>query len=110
MNTSNFLNADWWIKLAFRNFVIILCILLFVSLAAHAPFGPFLVLGVFVYIAFRIWTVGPAPESEFFAKAGLARVPKNATMKLLSNQSSLSPRSSTTSRQAKPSAINKIPT
>jgi hypothetical protein len=60
MNMSNFLNPDWWIKLAFRNFVVILCILLFVSLAAHAPFGPFLVLGVFAYIAFRIRTAGPA--------------------------------------------------
>jgi len=59
MNTSNFLKADWWIKLAFRNFVVILCILLFVSLAAHAPFGPFLVLGAFAYIAYRIWTVRP---------------------------------------------------
>jgi len=64
MNTSNLLNADWWIKLAFRNFVAILCILLFVSLAAHAPFGPFLVLGVFAYIAFRIWTVSPARTSR----------------------------------------------
>ena len=60
MNTSNFLNPDWWIKLAFRNFVVILCILLFVSLAAHAPFGPFLVLGAFAYFAFRVWTVSPA--------------------------------------------------
>ena len=57
MNTSDMLNADRWIKLAFRNFVVILCILLFVSLAAHAPFGPFLVLGAFAYIALRIWTV-----------------------------------------------------
>ena len=60
MSTPDFLNADFWIKRAFRNFVAILCILLFVSLAAHAPFGPFLVLGAFAYIAFRIWTVTPA--------------------------------------------------
>jgi hypothetical protein len=59
MNTSDMLNADWWIKRAFRNFLVILCILLFVSLAAHAPFGPFLVLGAFAYIAFRIWTARP---------------------------------------------------
>ncbi len=59
MNTSDMLNADRWIKLAFRNFVAILCILLFVSLAAHASFGPFLVLGAFAYIALRIWTVRP---------------------------------------------------
>ena len=59
MNTSEMLNADRWIKLAFRNFVVILCILLFVSLAAHAPFGPFLVLGAFAYIALRIWTAWP---------------------------------------------------
>lgn len=60
MNTSNFMNADWWMKLAFRHAVTILGILLFVSLAAHAPFGPLLILGAFAYIAFRIWTVGPA--------------------------------------------------
>jgi hypothetical protein len=60
MNSSNWLNPDWWIKLAFRNFVLILCILLFVSFAAHTPFGPFLFLGVFGYIAYRIWTVRPA--------------------------------------------------
>lgn len=59
MSTPDFLNADRWIKLAFRNFVVILCILLFVSLAAHASFGPFLVLGAFAYIALRIWTVRP---------------------------------------------------
>ncbi len=59
MSTPDFLNADRWIKLAFRNFVVILCILLFVSLAAHASFGPFLVLGAFAYIAYRIWTVWP---------------------------------------------------
>jgi len=59
MNISDMLNADRWIKLAFRNFVVILCILLFVSLAAHASFGPFLVLGAFAYIALRIWTVWP---------------------------------------------------
>jgi hypothetical protein len=58
MNTS-MLNADRWIKLAFRNFVVILCILLFVSLAMHAPFGPFLVFGVFCFVAYRIWTVRP---------------------------------------------------
>jgi len=57
MSTPDFLNVDRWIKLAFRNFVVILCILLFVSLAAHASFGPFLVLGAFAYIALRIWTV-----------------------------------------------------
>jgi hypothetical protein len=57
MSTSDFLNADFWIKRALRNIVAILCILLFVSLAVHAPFGPFLVLGAFAYIALRIWTV-----------------------------------------------------
>jgi len=64
MSTSDFLNADRWIKLAFRNFVVILCILLFVSLAAHASFGPFLVLGAFAYIAYRIWTVRPERSSR----------------------------------------------
>ena len=59
MNTSNLLNPDWWIRLAFRNFVAILGILLFVSLAVHTPLGPFLFLGAFFYIAFRIWTVWP---------------------------------------------------
>jgi hypothetical protein len=59
MNTSDMLNADWWIKRAFRNFVVILCILLFVSLDAHAPFGPFFILGAFAYIAFRIRTARP---------------------------------------------------
>jgi hypothetical protein len=60
MNTSDLLNADRWIKLAFRNFVAILGILLFVSLGVHTPLGPFLFLGTFCYIAFRIWTVWPA--------------------------------------------------
>jgi hypothetical protein len=59
MSTPDFLNADFWIKRAFRNFVAMLCILLFVSLAAHASFGPFLVLGAFAYVALRIWTVWP---------------------------------------------------
>ena len=59
MNTSELLNADRWIKLALRNFVLILGILLFVSLGVHAPFGPFLVLGAFCYIIYRIWTVRP---------------------------------------------------
>ena len=59
MNMSDVLNPDWWIKRAFRNFVAIIAILLFVSLAAHAPFGPLLVLGVFCYIIYRIWTVLP---------------------------------------------------
>ena len=40
MNTSNFLNPDWWIKLAFRHFVVILCILLFVSLADPCAVRP----------------------------------------------------------------------
>ena len=57
MSTPDFPNADFWITRAFRNFFAILCILLFVSLAAHAPFGPFLFLGAFAYIALRIWTV-----------------------------------------------------
>ena len=60
MNTSDMLNPDWWIKRAFRNAAAILGILLCVSLAAHAPFGPLLFLGAFAYIAFRIWTVRPA--------------------------------------------------
>ena len=59
MSTPDFLNADRWIKLAFRNVVAILCILLFVSLATHASFGRFLVLGAFAYIALRIWTAWP---------------------------------------------------
>jgi hypothetical protein len=57
MSTPDFLNADFWIKRALRNVVAILCLLLFVSLAAHASFGPFLVLGAFAYIALRMWTV-----------------------------------------------------
>jgi hypothetical protein len=57
MSTPDFLNADFWIKRALRNVVAILCILLFVSLAVHASFGPLLVLGAFAYIALRIWTV-----------------------------------------------------
>jgi hypothetical protein len=71
MSISDTLNADRWIKLAFRNFVVILCILLFVSLAAHASFGPFLVLGAFAYIALRIWTV-VRPERT---TAGAERTP-----------------------------------
>jgi hypothetical protein len=59
MNISDLLNADRWIKLAFRNFVVILCILLFGSLIAHAPFGPFLFFIIFLYIAYRIWTARP---------------------------------------------------
>jgi hypothetical protein len=59
MNISDMLNVDRWIKLAFRNFVVILVILLSVSLAIHTPFGPFIVLGAFCYIAFRIWTGRP---------------------------------------------------
>ena len=59
MNTNNLLDAGWWIKLAFRNFVVILGIMLFVSLAVHAPFGPLLFLGAIGYIAFRIWTMRP---------------------------------------------------
>jgi hypothetical protein len=64
MSTPDFLNADFWIKRAFRNFIGILCILLFVSLAAHAPFGPFLVLGAFCYIIYRIWTAWPERSSR----------------------------------------------
>ena len=77
MNTSDMLNADRWIKLAFRNFVVILCILLFVSLAAHASFGPFLVLGAFAYIAYRIWTVRPERSSRRQQRntAGAERTP-----------------------------------
>ncbi len=77
MSTSDFLNADRWIKLAFRNFVVILCILLFVSLAAHASFGPFLVLGAFAYIAYRIWTVRPERSSRRQQRntAGAERTP-----------------------------------
>ena len=77
MNTSDMLNADWWIKRAFRNFVVILCILLFVSLAAHAPFGPFLVLGASAYIAYRIWTVRPERSSRRQQRntAGAERTP-----------------------------------
>ncbi len=77
MSTSDFLNTDRWIKLAFRNFVVILCILLFVSLAAHASFGPFLVLGAFAYIAYRIWTVRPERSSRRQQRntAGAERTP-----------------------------------
>lgn len=59
MNIPDMLNADRWIKLAFRNFVAILGILLFASLVAHAPFGPFLALGALCLVAFRIWTARP---------------------------------------------------
>jgi hypothetical protein len=77
MNTPDMLNPDWWIKRAFRNFVLILCILLFVSLAAHAPFGPLLFLGAFAYFAFRIWTVRPerATKSRQRNTAGAERTP-----------------------------------
>ena len=77
MNTSDMLNADRWIKLAFRNFVVILCILLFVSLAAHTSFGPLLVLGAFAYIAYRIWTVRPERSSRRQQRntAGAERTP-----------------------------------
>jgi len=59
MSISDALNTDRWIKLAFRNLVAILGILLFASLAGRAPFGPFLALGAFCYIAYRIWAVRP---------------------------------------------------
>lgn len=59
MNISDLLNADRWIKLAFRNLVVILGILLFVSLVAHAPFGPLLALGALCLVAFRIRAVRP---------------------------------------------------
>jgi uncharacterized membrane protein len=59
MNISDLLNADRWIKLAFRNVVVLLCILLFVSLAVRTPFGPFVALGTFSYIIYRISTVRP---------------------------------------------------
>jgi hypothetical protein len=77
MNTSDMLNADWWIKRAFRNFVAILGILLFVSLALHAPFGTFLVVGAFCFVAYRIWTVRPerAARSRQRNTAGAERTP-----------------------------------
>ena len=77
MNISDMLNADRWIKLAFRDFVAILGILLFVSLAAHTPFGPFLVLGAFCLVAYRIWTVRPerAARSRQRNTAGAERTP-----------------------------------
>ena len=77
MSTPDFLNADRWIKLAFRNVVAILCILLFVSLATHASFGPFLALGAFAYIALRIWTVWPERTARRLQRntAGSERTP-----------------------------------
>ncbi len=77
MNTSDMLNADWWIKRAFRNFVVILGILLFVSLAVHAPFGPLLFLGAFAYVAYRVWTVRPerTARSRQRNTAGAERTP-----------------------------------
>ena len=77
MNISDMLNADRWIKLAFRNFVVILGILLFVSLAVHTPFGPFLFLGAFLYFAYRIWTVRPerTARSRQRSTAGAERTP-----------------------------------
>jgi len=77
MNISDLLNADRWIKLAFRNFVAILGVLLFVSLVAHAPFGPLLVLGVFCYIVYRIWTVLPERTNKRRQRntAGAERTP-----------------------------------
>jgi hypothetical protein len=77
MNSSDFLNADRWIKLAFRNFAAILCILLFASLGVHAPFGPLLFLGAFLYIAYRIWTVRPARATRPLQRnsAGSERTP-----------------------------------
>jgi hypothetical protein len=77
MSTPDFLNADFWIKRALRNVVAILCILLFVSLAVHASFGPFLVLGAFAYIALRIWTVRPERSSrrQLRNSAGAERTP-----------------------------------
>lgn len=59
MNVSDMLDADGWIKRAFRTFAVILCVLFFVSLGVHAPFGPFLVLGAFCFVAYRVWTVRP---------------------------------------------------
>jgi hypothetical protein len=77
MNASDMLNADWWIKRAFRNCAAILCILLFVSLAIHAPFGPLLFLGAFCLVAYRIWTVRPerAARSRQRNTAGAERTP-----------------------------------
>ena len=78
MNTSDLLNADRWIKLAFRNLVAILGILLFVSLAIRTPFGPLLFLGALGYIAFRIWTVRPkraARSSRQRNSSGSERTP-----------------------------------
>lgn len=77
MNTQDMLNADWWIKRALRNCVVILCILFLVSLGVHAPFGPFLVLGAFSYIIYRIWAVWPerTTRSPQRNTAGAERTP-----------------------------------
>jgi hypothetical protein len=77
MNTSDILNADRWIKLAFRNFVVILGILLLISLVVRTPFGPFLVLGAFCFVAFRIWTVRPERTTKRQQRntAGAERTP-----------------------------------
>ena len=77
MNTSNMLNPDWWIRLAFRNFVAILGILLFVSLGVHTPLGLFLFPGAFLYIAFRIWAVRPTRTTRRSQRntAGAERTP-----------------------------------
>ncbi len=77
MNTSDMLNADWWIKRACRNFVVILGILLFVSLAVHAPFGPLLFFCAFCLVAYRMWSVRPerAARSRPRNTAGAERTP-----------------------------------
>lgn len=59
MNIPGMLDADRWIKLAFRNFVAILGILLLASLVANTPFGPLVALGALCFVAFRIWTARP---------------------------------------------------
>ena len=71
------LNADWWIKRAFRNSAAIFFILLCISLVAHTPFGPFIILGAFGYIAYRIWTVRPerTAKSRQRNSAGAERTP-----------------------------------
>jgi hypothetical protein len=77
MNTSDMLNADWWIKRACRNFVAILGILLFLSLAVRAPFGPLLLFCALWYVAYRIWSVRPerAARSRQRNTAGAERTP-----------------------------------
>ena len=56
---NDLLDARWWIKHAFRGFAAIICILLLLELAARAPFGSLLLVGLALYAAYRIFSSSP---------------------------------------------------